>query len=266
MKKPARNPRPARPAFARSGPFSRGLSLLATAALCWHTSAFAITDDFSDGDDTANPPWTHSNIGLSTAGYDASGLNYHLTSPVGGFGISYAGSFLADTMSDFTISMDLVDWQSSSQQKIGIYARASDINVALGLDGYHFSYDPIPGQFLIRRMVNANQGGSNRASTNGIFLDVAKDYQFIFIGAGTNLNARVYEIGGPATPVVELNAIDTTFTSGLSGVIGFGGGATDFTIDNFSAEPVPEPAAFALLLLGGLALGRSLLRRRSRMA
>jgi hypothetical protein len=63
--------------------------------------------------------------------------------------------------------------------------------------------------------------------------------------------------------VVELSANDTLFTSGLSGVLGFGVGVpTDFTIDNFT-HVVPEPATSVLLGLGGVLAAWPLLRRRA---
>ncbi|MBP7947869.1 MAG: PEP-CTERM sorting domain-containing protein [Verrucomicrobia bacterium] len=228
--------------------------------LCVHTAVRAdIFDDFTDGNDTFNPTWTHSDVGLGgTQIYDASGQNYHLSATVGGFGFSYVGSFV-ESASDFSITFDLLDWGGGAQ-KFGAYARATGIDAFLGISGYHFSYQPDNGQVLIRQMINANQGGNNLVSTTYL-LDDLKQYQFVFNGSGNHLIGRIYEIGGPADPVVELSADDTTFTSGLSGLLGFGVGVpTDFTIDNF-AHVVPEPSAFALMLLGALA-GWPLLRRR----
>lgn len=228
--------------------------------LCVQTAVRAdIFDDFTDGNDTFNPTWTHSDVGLGgTQIYDASGQNYHLSATVGGFGFSYVGSFV-ESASDFSITFDLLDWGGGAQ-KFGAYARATGINESLGISGYHFSYQPDNGQVLIRRMISANQGGKNLASTTYL-LDDLKQYQFVFNGSGSHLIGRIYEMGGPADPVVELSADDTTFTSGLSGLMGFGVGVpTDFTIDNF-AHVVPEPSAFALMLLGALA-GWPLLRRR----
>ena len=239
-----------------------GCVALFVSALCSQTAADAdVFDDFSDGNDSANPPWTHSDVGLGgVQTYDASVGNYHLQATVGGFGFSYLGSFVEST-SDFLISFDLVDWGSGAQ-RIGAYARATGIDTFAGVSGYHFSYQPDNGQVLIRQMINANQLGANLASGSNT-LDFNKEYRFVFSGTGSSLNGKIYEIGGPVDPLVDLSATDSAFTTGASGLLGFGVGAvTDFTVDNFS-HLVPEPATSALVLLGGLVLGWPLLRRRA---
>ena len=226
-------------------------------ALVWQTSVFAASDDFSSGTDAA---WTHSDVGFGgVQTYDASGFNYHLTATVGGFGISYLGSFLGGPMSGFIIDFDLLSWGTGAQ-RFGAYARATGINTPLGISGYMFSYEPDNGQVLIRQMTSANQAGKNLASGT-YFLDPSKQYHFTFAGDGPTLAGAIFEIGGPSTPVAALSTSDATWTSGPVGVVGFGVGATtDFRIDNFVAV-VPEPATSALLIMGGLALACSLRRR-----
>jgi len=224
------------------------IAFLLAALLCCCTAAFAASEDFSSGTDAA---WTHSDIGFGgTQTYDASAFNYHLSATVGGFGFSYIGSFLGDPLSAFSIEFDLLSWGGGAQ-KLGAYARATGINTFAGVSGYMFSYEPDNGQVLIRQMTSANQAGQNLASTT-FTLDVNKQYHFIFSGEDNNLYGAISEIGDPSNPVVQLGATDSTWSSGLPGVLGFGAGVpTDFTVDNFVAV-VPEPSAAALLLLGGL--------------
>jgi len=240
-------------------PRPRCVAFLLASVLCLQPTAFAASDDFSSGTDAA---WTHSDIGFGgVQTYDASGFNYHLAATVGGFGFSYAGSFLGGPLSAFAIDFDLLSWGGGAQ-KFGAYARATGINTFAGVSGYMFSYEPDNGQVLIRQMTSANQAGQNLASTT-FLLDVTKQYHFTFSGDGSSFNGAISEIGGPSTPVVQLAATDTTWTSGLPGVLGFGAGVpTDFTIDNFVAV-VPEPSAAALLLVGSLAVAWPLRRRRA---
>jgi len=262
MKRSASNQRSPSDAGSRSWKFRPCVAAFLVAAVCGQTAARAdVFDDFTDGNDTLNPTWTHSDVGLGgTQTYDASGQNYHLSATVGGFGFSYVGSFVEST-SDFLITFDLVDWGSGAQ-RIGAYARATGIDTFAGVSGYHFSYQPDNGQVLIRQMINANQLGANLASGSNT-LDFNKEYRFVFSGTGSSLNGKIYEIGGPVDPLVDLSATDSAFTTGASGLLGFGVGAvTDFTVDNFS-HLVPEPATSALVLLGGLVLGWPLLRRRA---
>jgi hypothetical protein len=144
-------------------PVGRILFSAALAALifCGSPSAFAVvvTDDFADGNDTANPAWTHLDGLVSSTGqtWDASTGQYTMTAPPNGFdNIAFVGSHVAGTsFDDVRVSMDLVDFHTTfsggppGPSFVQIMARANGSNDFLGLTGYAYGYDPV-----------ANAGGS----------------------------------------------------------------------------------------------------------
>src|SRR5215212_5575732 len=78
------------------GPFFLGAALAAL-VFCGSPSAYAVvvTDNFSDGNDTANPAWTHLDGLVSSTGqtWDASTGQYALFAPSNGFdNIGFVGS------------------------------------------------------------------------------------------------------------------------------------------------------------------------------
>jgi hypothetical protein len=92
-----------------------------------------------------------------------------------------------------------------------------------------------------------------------VTLDVAnKDYTFTLSAIGNVITGVVNEVGGGV--VAHQTHIDTTFTSGYSGVVAVGTSTptvafpSDITIDNFLTADVPEPATGLLVALGAGAM------------
>ncbi|MCB8933327.1 MAG: PEP-CTERM sorting domain-containing protein [Fimbriimonadaceae bacterium] len=81
---------------------------------------------------------------------------------------------------------------------------------------------------------------------------------------GTLIATKTLSWGGNSSPSYMALGWSSVFESGAARSIRFRGGVPDFPnsmyYDNIAATPVPEPASFAALLLGGAAL----LRRRNR--
>lgn len=235
-------------------------TLLRTAllGLCIAASANAavIFDDFSDLNDTANPPWTHSSVLGSAPTWSAAGANYRLQSNIGAFGLGYVGSFVGNVLTDSSVQLDIVDWLGNAGQAFGLAGRAADINLLGGLDGYGFAYELNTGEFVLYRVTNASLIDLGNIV---VALDPAKDYRLHLNITGTTINGQAFEIGGSPDPIANLTATDATYASGLSGTFGYSGGGqlTDYTIDNFTI--VPEPGSALLLGLcgiGGLARRR----------
>ena len=96
-----------------------------------------ITDDFNDGNDSANPTWTRYDP-LAAFGSPASfgfpnGNSYRIQTP--GFPTSPAGapraaSYLNNqNYSTFSISVDVLDWNNSINQAYGVLARLNSVGL-----------------------------------------------------------------------------------------------------------------------------------------
>jgi hypothetical protein len=249
--------------------------------------AAVITDDFSDLNDTANPAWTHlSGFVLSTGqSWDASTGQYHLTAPNNGFvsGTSqfgFVGSYTGPVSTDVIVKTDFV--QNENGAAYGVGARMNGLNGAFNspnrLQGYVYGYEPQArgglGEMVMYHFgsnpFNPFEDMGDPAGVEGVdwirkvTLDVAnKDYTFTLSAIGNIITGVVNEVGGGV--VAHQTHIDTTFTSGYSGVVAVGTSTpavafpSDITIDNFLTADVPEPATILLVAFGA---GAMLLCRR----
>src|SRR5688500_491532 len=71
--------------------------------------AVTVTDDFSDGNDTANPAWSHLEglIGSTGQTWDASTGVYRMTAQSNGFdNFGFVGSHVGPSYTDVRVSMD----------------------------------------------------------------------------------------------------------------------------------------------------------------
>jgi hypothetical protein len=148
----------------------------------------------------------------------------------------------------------VVGWDPSIHQVVGILARVSDAGPGT-TSGYLFSHDtgdpssPTAGDMdIVRLDGEVPTVLDNLSGEDAIHFETNKQYRIVFIGMGTNLIGKVYELPNTSTPVVNLTAGDDGFTSGVVGLMvannaassGYDGPA-DATFDNFlvtTAEPL----------------------------
>lgn len=180
-----------------------------------------------------------------------------------------AGSLLKDvTVSDFRISVDLVDWADELPQSLGIVARVNEFELGEA-DGYFFNYSPGPsagrnkGEIEITRFDDEMRHPEVFAAAQLTEdLNSAFDYRFVFTGVGGLLTGSVYRIGDE-TPIATVELFDDEYLSGRVGLLVMDSnpdapssqklGPANATFDNFSVSAIPEPSTYATL--AGLVVG-----------
>lgn len=237
-----------------------------------------VFDDFSDGNDTANPAWTHLSGLVASNGqaWDASSFQYRMTAPNNGFSnLGFVGSYVPQSFSDVVVSADIVSFVDGPNGSgvggpFAVAARLDGNNAFNSLKGYAYAYEPQSdggnGEFAIYRVTGASLADLAPAGVEGVdyirkvTLDPNKDYTLTLSVQGTSLQAITREVGGGV--VAYQTATDATYASGFSGLFGYSQNPippTDLTWDNFRSQ-VPEPAMGLLVAMGGM--GITLLGRR----
>jgi hypothetical protein len=265
--------------------FSRTLLLLAATLAMGiaNANAVTVTDDFSDGNDTANPAWTHLSgfVGSTNQSWTVASGQYRLQAPNNGFSqgnqqFGFVGSQAGPVYTDVNVMADFV--QPATGGLFGVAARMTGtdgaFNTAGRTQGYLYGYEPTArgglGEVTMFNFgANPFDPFDDMGDPSGVegvdwirkvTLDLAnKDYTFSITAVGNTIRGEVREVGGGL--VAFQTHTDSTHTSGVSGVLGAGvtvtGGPafpTDFTIDNFKTQTIPEPATGLMLTCGMAAL------------
>lgn len=226
-------------------------------------------DPFADGNDNSSPVWTRYNPINTGAWSFPGGTSYRIQSAPSPDPATMlqgrAGSLAPGSYGDFFASVDVVGWDDSVTQVVGVLARVQNAGLAT-TTGYLFSHDrgnptnQTSGDMDIVRLdgefptVLANVTG-----TDAIHFETNKQYRIVFIGQGPNFTGRVYELPNTTTPLVELTAFDETYATGAVGLMVANNaaptysGPADATFDNFFASRV-EPKLDVSLEGGNLVL------------
>jgi hypothetical protein len=225
------------------------LFLLALACFIFPIGSLAQSDDFNSGNDNG---WTrHDPLapfgGGATFSFPNGGYRIQVPSSpdVNALGPARAATLHTDvTYTNFALSVDLVDWDDSLGQALGLLARIRNLGRGTA-DGYAFFYFPAQHVARINRIDN-ELGIAIGAANVAVDLDSAKDYRLVFSGTGSTLSGRIYDLSDLTSPLVNLFADDATYTTGSSGLVvaaanSTRGSAADATFDNFSAWDVSVP-------------------------
>lgn len=218
------------------------------------------SDDFNDGNDTS-PAWFR---------YDPVGSHPQIpdqavyTFPNGGYRIQVppsplptqvgpgrAGCFRPEVYTDFYVAVDIVNWDDTKDQSIGILARCTQIGLGQ-TDGYAMTYQVSDKDIDITRFVNedtsASAGGGSIPldAEDAVTLVPGHSYRFVFTGRGSTLTARVYELPDTVHPIMSASGTDATFPSGQCGLLVFdntsaANGTADATFDNYFATDIEPP-------------------------
>jgi hypothetical protein len=240
---------------------------LLVAASSFASAAVTITDDFNDGNDSG---WSRQS---SLAGFGAAGVftfpggsTYQMSAPAspnpGALGPARTGSVRIDQSYDssFIVQADIVGWDAANpRMAMGLIARGA--NFGLGTTNGYFLALSANGLFDINRTTNE----ANTTLPGGItvLLDVNADYRLIFSGDGSSLSGRLFNLTDLVNPIATINAVDSTYSSGVSGLFVFDGSPTGnqtatAVFDNY-VSAIPEPASLSIL---GIGFGLVAVRRR----
>ncbi len=231
--------RSAKQAFALATAFS----LLCT-GLC-----SAQSDDF---DDNNADGWTGLDpLGITT--FSAADGNYRITSgssPNPALGGARAAGMRQDVVyTDFCIVVDIVNFDSALEQSFGIIARVGP-NPALGaVNGYVLTVQPMAqggqGDLDITRVTGEMPEPIDASEILTTPLNAENDYRMVFIGRGSNLEGRLYDLNDLLNPIVVVTGNDATYGSGTCGVVvtdlGEPDGSIDCTFDNYHANAGTPP-------------------------
>ena len=239
-----------------TGSLSRVALLCAIAFASYTTTALAESDDFDDGNDAG---WTRYNplSGFGVPGvfsFPSGGYRIQTTAPSPNptaLGNARIGSYRSTSYSDFYISVDIVNWNDSLPQAAGILARVQTPGLGTTA-GYAFTWDrgttSTSGDMDISRITGERAtGASGQASANDKYHFVpGRTYRLVFIGRGSLLEGRLYELPDLTTPKVIVTANDGTYPAGVSGMVVYDNSTlannlTDTTFDNFVNLDVEPP-------------------------
>jgi hypothetical protein len=226
--------------------------------LVGQSNAPAQWDNWDDGD-ALSPPVTWTELDpLYSAGsstvpntYDASSGKYHLVvDPSSGqqnFPANFPGRSLSlptassySNYTDFYVSVDVAGFSVATAQGFGLLARASELGwhttdaYFLGIaSGGTISSDNYVQIYGVQNegLINLVGSGHNgRGHMDIAPLDPAKTYRMVFMGRGTDLEGRLFELPNLTTPIVDVyvntaastivtNADGAAIASGACGLI-----------------------------------------------
>ena len=193
--------------------------LLLTATLQFlPTAARAQNDDFGSGNDAG---WTRYDpiapFGYSTT-YSFPRGGYRIAAPGTGdpaVGPGRAGSLREDrTYTQFQLSADITNWDTSHPQAIGLLARVTDPGL-LTTDGYALTYSTVDRTLDLSRMDNEFLAALTRVP---VATSAATSLRLLFVGVGSSLEGEVLDAANPAAPLASVRANDARYDHGFNGL------------------------------------------------
>lgn len=232
---------------------SAAVLFLAVALLSTPRRAAAQGDDFNDGNSDG---WSEQAV-LTQFGVAASfsfpdGNKYRMQSAPsvdeGNLGQARIGALREDvSYNDFYVSVDVVDYDTSLDQNIGILARVKEPGLGM-LDGYGMTYNPIDQRIFFT--VITDEGGPSPFNAV-VPLAVGEPVRLVFQGKGSDFKLEVFTLNDLENAVALLEVSDGTYTTGTCGIFVVSDPANpaigvDCTFDNYFAA-TEDPEEFRVL-------------------
>ena len=169
----------------------------------------AVSDDFLDMNDTANPAWIHLDGAVASTGqtWNASTGSYRMTAPnnseAGALaGLGFVGSYVCPEYTDVRVTADIVDHPNTPFG--GFFGVAARLNGDNGLPvegegikllGYSYQYEAHARGGLGEMVLNVLLGdGFKDIGSDPVSLDVTKVYRFVLEVNGNVLHGQTYEL------------------------------------------------------------------------
>lgn len=218
--------------------------------------ALAQTDNFDDGNDIG---WTRYDPLAGPVGSPLGTWSF----PNGGYRVQSAASPAPSslgpariasvrndvTYTNFYLAVDVVSWNDTLRQAFGLLSQLGSIGLGT-THGYVFSYQAVSHNVQISRILNEAATGISPAAA--VTFDPAKKYRMVFIGIGSSMEGRVYELPDGKTPIITVSASDGTYPSGVAGLLVYDNSSgknapADVTFDNYlGTDTEPPPLTFEL--------------------
>jgi hypothetical protein len=176
--------------------------------------AVVVTDDFSDGNDTANPTWHHLNnlVGSTGQSWTVTNGRYRLIDPTtetigsqfpGLETLGFVGSYVDPQFTDVRLTVDVVEFTPPGflSSWFGTLIRSNGNNglpnaeTGLQMNGYTYHYegtaDDGNGEMVLGILY---PDGLKDIGSQKVTLDPAKDYRVVFEAIGNVLHGQVFEL------------------------------------------------------------------------
>jgi len=252
---------------ARSLAFVAGLELCA----CAQSDNF---DSYSSPADLRAAGWILSALdpSLVTTTFPTTGTGKGLrvqANPVPSQAPAVGMWYRTNAYTDFYVAVDIANWPGTDKDQAAVmFARMTDANSGTVVSdqnpataqGMICNYDTSQngenpgdrrqGQFQINT-VGADFNATTLAAADITFVP-GRSYRLIFKGVGSHYTAQAYDFNDLTTPLVTIEADDTTVTSGACGILAYSrngnSGTADLTFDNYYAGTnSPNPATGLIL-------------------
>jgi hypothetical protein len=222
-------------------------------------ACFGQSDDFNDGDDAgwvrydplggvgagAQTSWSFTNGGYRIRS------GRHPAIPASA-GPARGGAYHTNDYTDFYLSADIVNWDETLDQAIGLLARMTQLGLGT-TDGYALTYQVPDHDIDITRFTD--EGAVETTSipltpTDDIQMIPGRSYRYVWIGKADQFTVRVYELPNLTTPILECTGTDSVYTHGVCGFLVYdntsaGNIGADATFDNYFALDVEPPKLVA---------------------